>query len=154
MTRKGLFREDLYYRLAVVPLELPPLRDRRTDIPLLIDHFQSLFADENKTDIKALSPEALNSLVGYNWPGNIRELANAVQYALVKCAGPVIHTHHLPQEIISGFNGGTSSHRGRKPKLLVSDVKRAMRKAGGKKMEAAKILGVSRTTLYRYLEEL
>ncbi|MDP8208940.1 MAG: sigma 54-interacting transcriptional regulator [Candidatus Electryonea clarkiae] len=152
LIRAGTFREDLYYRLAVVPIVVAPLRERRTDITLLVDHFLDIYSKENNIDRKEFSPDALNCLFSYNWPGNIRELANAIQYSLVRCDTLVIQSSHLPLEIQQDTKYNRRKRRGRHPKLVLADVQRAMRKAGGKKILAAKMLGISRTTLYRYLD--
>jgi sigma-54 dependent transcriptional regulator, acetoin dehydrogenase operon transcriptional activator AcoR len=153
MTKEGLFREDLFYRLAVIPVKTPPLRDRPTDVPYLLDHFMEIFSSENQIEIKSFSADALNSLVKYAWPGNVRELANSVQYSLIKCNGPIIHSSHLPPEIADSKFVQKSSVRGRKPKLNISIVQDALNNAEGNKVQAAKDLGVSRTTLYRYIDE-
>ena len=87
MVDQGRFREDLYYRLAVVPITLPPLRERRDDVPLLVDHFMEQFTNETGRRSAGISDAALNLLVHHPWPGNVRQLANAVQYALIKCRG-------------------------------------------------------------------
>ena len=162
MVAKGEFREDLFYRLCVVPLELPALRDRRNDIPLLIRHFIKLFNGQQSRDIGDISDQALQVMIDYRWPGNIRELQNAVQYAFVKCKESVIDLKHLPPEVAQGVvsgnvkkNGGTSSkiRRKRKRKLDRARVVQALRETDGNRSKAAEILGVGRATLYRYMEE-
>lgn len=96
MVREGLFREDLYFRLNVVSIVLPPLRERREDIPLLVDHFLKKYASELQKEIKGFSPEALKLLKEYDWPGNVRELRNVCERAVVMAAGPVILPEDLP----------------------------------------------------------
>ena len=96
MVRLGEFREDLFYRLCVVPLELPALRERRNDIPLLINHFVKKLSEELKSGIQDISDTALHHMIDYHWPGNVRELQNAIQYAFVKCKGNLIETENLP----------------------------------------------------------
>jgi sigma-54 dependent transcriptional regulator, acetoin dehydrogenase operon transcriptional activator AcoR len=154
LTDAGTFRQDLYYRLAVVPMRVPPLRDRKTDIPLLIEHFEDQFAAENSMQRGGISNEALNALMHYPWPGNVRELANAIHYAMIKSQGTEIQVHHLAPEIVTLNEMKYAKRRGRRPKLNASQVERALKEAGGNKAKAADYLGVSRTTLYRYLEEL
>jgi len=154
LTNKGLFREDLYYRLAVVPLQLPPLRERKMDVPFLVDHFQEQFARENNIQRKPFAPEALDHIISYRWPGNVRELANAIQYSMIKCNESIIRSEHLPMEITVSHKINHISRRGRRPKLSAIDVEKAMQRASGNKVLAAKMLGVSRTTLYRYLDEV
>jgi DNA-binding NtrC family response regulator len=95
----GNFREDLYYRLNVVPIHIPPLRERREDIPLLVDHFIAKFNDRLKKAIEGVDAEALDRLVGHHWPGNIRELENVLERTILFCEGPCIHAGNLPAEI-------------------------------------------------------
>jgi len=154
LTDKGSFRQDLYYRLAVVPIRIPPLQERKSDIPLLVEHFEEQFAIENSMQRGGISSEALNALMLYPWPGNVRELANAIHFAMIKSQGSEIQLHHLSSELVSHSEASNAIRRGRRPKLNPSEVKVALRETGGNKAKAAGRLGVSRTTLYRYLEEL
>ena len=101
----GGFREDLFYRLNVVPIDLPPLRERREDIPLLAEHFLTKFNDRLKKQIGAIAPEAVERLIAHTWPGNIRELENLMERTMLFCEGPAIHVADLPPEIVSGFAG-------------------------------------------------
>jgi DNA-binding NtrC family response regulator len=103
----GAFREDLFYRLNVVPIHIPPLRERREDIPLLADHFIAKFNDRLKKQITAIAPEAIERLVAYNWPGNIRELENLMERTLLFCEGPEIRVSDLPPEVVGA--AGTSA---------------------------------------------
>jgi transcriptional regulator with PAS, ATPase and Fis domain len=143
------FRQDLYYRLCVMPIVVPPLRDRREDIPLLARHFINQFSDLDVT----LSHMALLVLMGHTWPGNVRELQNTLQYALAKCQGQRIEEKYLPPAL-QLVGSADATLRRREPKLRAPDVARAMREAGGKKRKAAEMLGVSRSTLYRFLDKL
>jgi len=152
MVKKGQFREDLFYRLCVVPVDLPPLRERRNDIPLLIDHFLQRYAREMNQPVKSLDEQALRNMLDYPWPGNIRELQNALQYALVKCKLPTIAAEHLPPELLS-YVGQNPIIRTRRGKLNASRVETALEEAHGNKSEAAKILGVGRATLHRFLKK-
>ena len=165
----GRFREDLYYRLCVVPIELPPLRERCGDIPLLVDHIVKRIASESGREL-SLSPAALDAVLSYEWPGNVRELQNALQFALVKCKSDVIGVNHLPPHIISSTTGPSRSgvtaqatppasvvstvRSGvrRRGKLTAGAVAEAMRRTGGNKAKAARLLGVGRATLYRFLK--
>jgi len=150
LTQQNLFREDLYYRLAVIPINLPPLRERRSDIPLLIDHFLQKYTANSGNIVPEITPEATSQLISYDWHGNIRELSNAVQFALIKCHGNIIDIKHLPPELCESLT--TAQVRPGRPQLLTDDdVSSALRRTGGNKAKAAKLLGVSRTTLYRYL---
>ena len=144
LARKN-FRQDLYYRLNVVPIEVPPLRERRGDIPLLLDYF---LQESRKPGGKAprFSPEALGLLRQYPWPGNVRELQNAVHYALARGERRVLGPEELPQEI-----RGESSRRGPVSKLKAATVQAALAQCGGNKVKAARLLGVGRATLYRFL---
>ena len=101
----GNFREDLFYRLNVVPIHIPPLRDRREDIPLLVEHFIAKFNDRLKKQISAIVPEAVERLVSYNWPGNIRELENLMERTMLFCEGPLIRLSDLPSEVTVGLAG-------------------------------------------------
>ena len=154
LTQQGLFREDLYYRLAVVPINMPALRERRSDIPLLMEHFLDKFSTDTGKRVKHVTNEAMQMLMKYSWPGNVRELSNAVQYGMIKCRNSTLDIIHLPSEIRGGFEPDAPSKPGRKPKLEDAAVQDALKRAGGNKARAAKLLGVSRTTLYRFLDEL
>ena len=149
--KKGNFRQDLYYRLAVVPIILPPLRKRRDDIPLLVDHFLDLFTEDGKTYKGNISEKALAIMMDYPWPGNVRELQSAIRFALVKSRGKQIQLRHLPLELQEWQNTGLT--RGPAKKLDAERVKHALKKSGGNKVKAARILGVGRATLYRFLTD-
>jgi PAS domain S-box-containing protein len=153
---RGLFRRDLYYRLCVVPISPPPLRDRPRDIPVLVEHFLGLIAKESGRTQLSVSREALESLVAYGWPGNVRELRNVIEFAHVKCRGDLILLEHLPDEILPSGEPDAieAGRRGPKPKLNRQAVTDALARAKGNKSQAAKLLGVGRTTLYRYLSAL
>ncbi len=154
LIKKGKFREDLYYRLCVVPIVIPPLRDRAGDIPLIARHIlNKLGRQYNRLDIE-FSQECRDILKSYDWPGNVRQLQNAIQYAFIKCKGVIIKPRHLPEEIISNVKiAGPKKGPGRIPKLSAVDVANAMKETGGNKSKAARILKVGRATLYRFLEE-
>jgi len=142
---KQRFREDLYYRLNVVPLKLPPLRERQADIPLLLAHFLEQARNRGQRALN-FSPAAVDLMWRYPWPGNVRELQNAVHYALAGCSGEVAGPEDLPQEIRR-----SSTPRGPVPKLNPAAVATALKQCGGNKVQAAKLLGVGRATLYRFL---
>ncbi|MGO8942224.1 MAG: sigma-54 interaction domain-containing protein [Syntrophobacteraceae bacterium] len=144
------FRQDLYYRLNVVPIRIPPLRERRNDIPLLALHFLKLAAEHGRKTPR-LSEEALSLMMDYNWPGNVRELQNAIHFALVKSRGTTIEAEHLPLEIRQMTC--TAFKPGPKPLLTAEAVASAVEKAGGNRSKAAKLLGIGRATLYRFLEK-
>jgi PAS domain S-box-containing protein len=142
---KQRFREDLYYRLNVVPIKMPPLRERQTDIPLLLAHFLEEARNLGRGAL-SFSPAAVDLMLRYPWPGNVRELQNAVHYVLAGCHGEVAGPADLPQEIRQ-----SSKPRGPAPKLEAAMVAAALKQCGGNKVKAAKLLGVGRATLYRFL---
>jgi len=142
LVREGKFRRDLYYRLAVVTVELPPLRERRGDIPLLVEHLiDRLGRQMGVGHVRGVSPLALEMLVGYPWPGNVRELENALAHALVRCRGDLILPECLPKEI-----------RSWRPTSLTPDgVRQVLERAGWNRSKAARLLGVSRVTVWRHM---
>ncbi len=145
---KGNFREDLFYRLSVVPVWLPPLRERPTDIPLLVEHVLQGVLEEAGRDGVELAPETMDVLMRHSWPGNIRELQNWISFAVVRCRGAVILPEHLPPTYRSV---GATAVTARRRKLTAGAVREALAQSGGNKVEAAKRLNVSRATLYRFL---
>ncbi|MDD2904205.1 MAG: sigma 54-interacting transcriptional regulator [Syntrophales bacterium] len=142
---KRKFRRDLFYRLNVVPLQVPPLRERQGDIPLLVDFFLQS-ARKRGRQVPRFSPEALALLQRYPWPGNVRELQNAVHYALARSDRETMGPEELPQEIRE-----EGARRGPARKLNLEAVAAALRQCGGNKAKAARLLGVGRATLYRFL---
>jgi len=144
------FRRDLFYRLCVVPLRVPPLRDRCMDIPVLVDYFLESIAEETGRPLIRVTDEALDLMVNYPWPGNVRELRNALQFVYVKCQSGILAPHHLPREI-QDFEVKSISRPGPALKLEQEHVLAALGEARGNKSRAAEILGVGRSTLYRFL---
>ncbi len=153
---EGKFREDLYYRLNVIPIYIPPLRERKEDIPLLIDHFIKKFSRENKLPWLEISPEALELCMQYDWPGNVRELENAIENAIVLGEGNVILPEHLPfswmqkQPARTHFDFINNSGSSFKEKIEAAEkaiLKHAIDQAGGNKSEAAKSLDISLRTM-------
>lgn len=140
---QGEFREDLYYRLNVFPLYLPPLRERKTDVMLLADYFLEKYAKENQKDIRRISTSAIDMLMSYHWPGNVRELENCIERAVLLCQGNVIHSYHLPPSLqtseASGTELGTSleSAMARFEKDMLMDSLKSTR---GNMAKAARIL--------------
>ncbi len=147
--RKGRFREDLYYRLSVIPIFIPPLRERKTDIPLLANHFMQQAALKHGQSPFRIAKESLALLLEYAWPGNVRELQNAIQFAFVKSNGRLLTPDDLPMEIRGQRE--TLTRKGPVRKLERKSVQAALKKAGGNKSRAARLLGVGRATLYRFL---
>jgi DNA-binding NtrC family response regulator len=161
---EGRFRDDLYYRLNVIPIHLPPLRERKNDIPLLVDHFLAEARERYGHKAPHVTRETLSVLMDYHWPGNVRELQNAIQFAIVKSGGGAISPRNLPLELIDcqrkrlgGRNRGPGSEgktaAGPLRKLTPEAVARTLKETGGNKSRAARVLGVGRATLYRFLEE-
>lgn len=146
------FREDLFYRLSVVPIHLPPLRERRMDIPLLVNHILLSIAEDHKQGSLTVSPEAMEVLISHDWPGNVRELQNWLQFSLVKCKEGVILPSHLPPHAKPVGKTPPEPHLMPRHKLDAEALREALRATGGNKREAAKRLGVSRATLYRFIE--
>ena len=147
--KRGTFRDDLYYRLNVIPIHLPPLRERKIDIPLLIEHFLGEAAERYHKKPPQISPQAMSLMLDYRWPGNIRELQNAIQFAFVKCNAELILPEDLPLELREIET--VCAPRGPSKKLNPAGVTSALVRTGGNKAKAAKILGVGRATLYRFL---
>ena len=149
--KRGKFREDLYYRLNVIPIYLPPLRERKIDIPLLSEHFlQEARQRYGKKNLK-ISSKAMSLMLDYRWPGNVRELQNAIQYAIVKSNNRLISADDMPLELRDLDN--ICQRRGPSRKLDAESVRSALERTGGNKVKAAKLLGVGRATLYRFLGE-
>lgn len=152
--KNGSFREDLYYRLAVIPILIPPLRHRREDIPLLANHFLKKYARMNSSQVQSISTEAMSALMSMPWEGNVRELENLIERAVVLCRGREITLADLPQgsksDAESFFEGELAG--GTFPTLEDLErryMKLVLDKTGGRKEKAAQILGINRRTLYR-----
>ncbi len=150
--RKGEFREDLYYRLKVIEVVLPPLRERREDIPLLVDHFCKLFNKRYKKNIQSISGEASNKVMAYPWPGNIRELEHAIEHAFVLCRGRTIEIDHLPSEVKE-----YSKVKSYEDKEEAGDERQkifqALNDTDWNKAKTARLLGISRPTLYQKINQ-
>jgi len=174
--KKGAFREDLYYRLNVVPIHIPPLRERREDVPLLIRHFIEKYAKENEKEITGITSETMDLLMNYQWPGNVRELEGCIEMAIVMCGGKRLTADLLPPKLRTGAGtqlvpteqavelavnsltwqqvppAGTYGHL--VPMVEKALIKRAIREAEGVKLRAAELLGINRNTLHKKLTEL
>jgi PAS domain S-box-containing protein len=150
---EGRFREDLYYRICVAPVKVPPLRERKSDIPLLARYFlKHAYEDEKRHDI-ILAQDTIETLMAYNWPGNVRELQNAVRYLMFKCQEEIARPHHLPDNIRQMptvlLGGGLQTKK--RQKLNSENVRQALLQADNNRVQAARLLNVGRATLYRFL---
>ncbi|HNR50429.1 MAG: Transcriptional regulatory protein ZraR [Deltaproteobacteria bacterium ADurb.BinA179] len=162
---QGRFREDLYYRLNVIPMNLPPLRERRDDIPLLVKHFLAKYGKEKNPSLTGFSRKAMNLLMQYKWPGNVRELENLVERLLVLCDGPEVDTCDLPDKILAGAVQTTSAvphidlpESGIDLSSAVSEFEKsiiiqALNRSNWVKNRAAKLLHVNRTTLVEKIKK-
>ncbi|MBW2593575.1 MAG: sigma 54-interacting transcriptional regulator [Deltaproteobacteria bacterium] len=160
MIGEGLFREDLFFRINVFPLTCPPLRQRKDDITLIIQHFISLHAEKTGKNILGFTPEAMRSMVAYTWPGNIRELRNSVEYAFVLARGKSIGSEHLPEKITTYDPVDTGPIKNERSNGMVQvglsereKLINALQQADGNQTRAAKILGVSRITVWKRIKK-
>ena len=148
------FREDLYYRLNIVKLRLPPLRERKSDIMMLADHFIEKHRERARSDVRGISKEALRAMMEYSWPGNVRELENAIEHAMILATTPEIMPHDLPMasETAPGAPSreeASGSIKDAEKKMLVE----TLRQHGGNKIQTAKALGIQRSSLYSKLRK-
>ena len=152
--RSGAFRQDLYFRLNVVQIKLPPLRDRKSDIPILVTSFLEKFSD-SRAPVRTISEDAMRRLIGYDWPGNVRELENAIERAVALGSGPILHVGDLP----SNLQYPSTERIPEKDEILPLEelerraILRTLRETGGDKLSAARMLGIGKTTLYRKLKQ-
>jgi Nif-specific regulatory protein len=148
--RRSEFREDLYYRLNVYGIYLPPLRERKTDIPLLADHFVEKYATANGKDVRRIATSAIDMLMSYHWPGNVRELENCIERAVLVCEGGAIHAHHLPPSLQTAEVSGTLSRQSLKAALAAYEkdlVLDALKSARGNRARAARLLDTTERIL-------
>ncbi|NOZ86701.1 MAG: PAS domain S-box protein [Deltaproteobacteria bacterium] len=163
LVHEKIFREDLYYRLCVVPIHLPPLRERKEDIPLIVERIAGSIRKESHVNIESVSTEVMDRFMEYHWPGNVRELVNAMQFASIYCKDGKIQLGHLPPEIMGGANSWhipmdlddrkDRAQTGKRKRLDLPSIRQALEETNGNKVKAAKLLGVGRATLYRFLKE-
>ena len=155
----GAFREDLYYRLNVVPINLPPLRERKEDIADLVEHFLSHFAEDTGGRVQAVSPKAIEKLTGYHWPGNVRELENIMQRAMVMAPGEVLEPDDIildgrPRTVSAGEAGAFLPEGMTLEQFEQEMIREAMRRADNNKSQAARLLGLTRNALRYRLSQM
>jgi two-component system response regulator HydG len=150
--KRGEFREDLYYRLKVVEVSLPPLREKREDIPCLTGHFLGQFNAQFHKAIGAVSADVEKIFLNHPWPGNVRELKHAIEHSFILCRGDTITVDHLPHHLTASWSAGDSS-RPASGNIDAQTILQALEKTAGNKARAARLLGVDRKTLYRNIEK-
>jgi two-component system response regulator HydG len=154
LVEKGAFRKDFYFRINIIPIFLPPLRERIEDIPLLAETFFRKLLLKSGKEIERISKETMDILMNYSWPGNVRELKGAFEYAFVTCYGEAILPHHLPETIFSPQKGRKTT---KKSAFNLSEIEKqelleVLKKTGGNQSRAAEILGVSRVTIWNRMK--
>lgn len=151
----GLFRNDLYYRLNVIPIHLPPLRERREDIPLLVNHFLKILRLRSEKPINGVSEQAIQIMINYAWPGNVRELINVLEYAFVVCHEELIAPQDLPHSLTQERPVPLANRKREIPpgQEQRDDLVRVLENARGNRQEAARLLGISRVTLWKLLKK-
>jgi DNA-binding NtrC family response regulator len=164
MVEEGKFRDDLFFRLSVVQITMPPLRERKEDIPLLVHAFLKQFAEENGKPVPEITPDAMEALLRYDWPGNVRKLRNVIENCVVMTPGAKIGLRNIPAEVREASTGGgalsTSKfipNKGSALNIKQTESKlilQALEDCGGNVTQAAKKLGISRRTLHRKINEL
>jgi DNA-binding NtrC family response regulator len=151
LVRQGRFREDLYYRINVVPIFIPPLRERNGDLPLLVDHFLRIYSTANRKALKQLEPEALEIMEDYSWPGNVREVENIVQRLVLMNDSPIIRAEHLPKQLVSSSTAGQEAilipeegvdFDAEIERIEIAYLNAALRRTGGRKTAAAALLRI------------
>ena len=155
--RAGQFRQDLFFRLNVVQIKLPALRERKSDIPVLVQSFLEKFADPGRPS-PTLAEDAMTRLTAYDWPGNVRELENAIERAVALGSGPILHSGDLPSNLQYAVASSTDRMPSEDELLSLDELERrailrALRESGGDKLMAARMLGIGKTTLYRKLKQ-
>jgi len=156
LVREGTFREDLFFRLKVVRILLPPLRQRREDIPLLIEHYMPRLAEEHRKPVAAITPDAQAVLAAYDWPGNVRELINTLETMVVLAQGETLDTEDIPAEIRPGKETGAAADLA--PGMSLQDaerllIQRTLRETDGNRQKTAELLGIGERTLYRKIRD-
>lgn len=154
--KSGALRKDLFYRLNVIPISIPPLRERKEDIPFLVNHFVDIFNNKGKRRVEQISPDAMESLLSYHWPGNVRELQSVIERAFALGVGKTIGVADLPPQIRRHRDIEDSSTAKAIPTLRENEInliQRALKITNGKKVPAARLLGIDKATLYRKIKK-
>jgi len=157
LVEEGKFRKDLFYRLNVIPIQIPPLRERKEDIPPIAEHLIELLNKDLGTHVPRISPEVLDVFGNYNWPGNVRELANILERIIYSTEGDTIQTHHLPF-FLQSLREGSNRLRPTFLRRLRDDMEReallhAIHISNDNKNRAARLLGIHRTALYKKMKK-
>jgi transcriptional regulator with PAS, ATPase and Fis domain len=157
LVEEGKFRKDLFYRLNVIPIQIPPLRERKEDIPPIAEHLIELLNKDLGTHVTRISPEVLDVFGNYNWPGNVRELANILERIIYSTEGDTIQTHHLPF-FLQSLREGSNRLRPTFLRRLRDDMEReallhAIHISNDNKNRAARLLGIHRTALYKKMKK-
>lgn len=153
LVKEGKFREDLFYRLRVITVNMPPLRERKEDVPLLAHHYLDRFAEMQNKAVRAIAPEAMQLMEAYGWPGNVRELINCIESAVVLCRGDVIEVENLPPYIFEESIREIPKTAYSLYEVEKKTILETLHRVGGNKVEAAKTLAIGLRTLYRKLKE-
>ncbi len=162
LIKKGSFREDLYYRLNVIPINVPPLRERKDDLPLLVEYFVKKCSKKINKNVSEISPEVMEVFLWYDWPGNVRELENIIERAVILCKDKSIGKDELPSFLIEGMSnlerrsGNKRGYKTLKEALKFSEkeiIRNTLQACGGNRKKAAQILGINRTTLYNKMRD-
>ena len=156
LVKEGKFRPDLYYRLNVIPIHVPPLRDRREDIPLLVEHFRASIAERTHSEPKQINQEAMSALLSYSWPGNVRELEHMLERAILFAKGKRVSASDFPEKLRSNMPQPVA-HDERAATPTLETIEKAyiawvLQQTGGQKSKAASILGIDSSTLYRKID--
>jgi transcriptional regulator with PAS, ATPase and Fis domain len=151
---EGEFRQDLFYRVNVIRLEIPPLRERIEDIPLLVDHFVSLLAARKDKAITGVSPEAMRMLLTHSYPGNVRELENIIEHGFVLCPAGLIRPEHLPLDRLPEAESPPRSGCSALEEAERDQIIRTLAENDGNRLATARALGIHKTTLFRKMKKL
>ena len=155
LVAKGEFREDLFYRINVMTIDLPPLRNRMGDIPLLVEHFVATLNSIQEKTVAGVSGEVLRTLMSHDYPGNVRELENIIEHAFILCGGGMIELHHLPRNLLEKVRPSSMRPPGATLHSIEAfHIADALRRHGGNRRAAADELGIHRSTMFRKIKAL